>query len=138
MKFHDFGKNSLPEALFFLIEKFCLFRKKYSNFFSQKWKTDFLPLIFFSQNASFFPENALEIWEQKVTTFCSENKWKCIFAADFKKVLFEDFDPPPKKKKFPASLIIQKKSSLMFHLNSFGDYFKIFYKYFLKTSMATL
>jgi hypothetical protein len=44
------------------------------NFFSQKWKTDFYRLIFFSQNAWFFPENALEIWEQKVTKFCSKKK----------------------------------------------------------------
>ena len=42
------------------------------NFFLTKKKIDFLPLIIFSKNASFFPEYALEIWEQKVTKLCSK------------------------------------------------------------------
>ncbi len=42
------------------------------NFFLTKKKIDFLPLIIFSKNASFFPEYALEIWEQKVPKFCSK------------------------------------------------------------------
>ena len=70
-----YPEGFFPEAKILCFENFqqilsC--QKKYSNFFSQTWKTDFLPLIFFSQNASFLPENALEIWEQKVTKLCSE------------------------------------------------------------------
>ena len=50
------------------------------NFFLTKKKIDFLPLIIFSKNASFFPEYALEIWEQKVTKFCSCSKKSVTFC----------------------------------------------------------